>query len=383
MSTPAARISVSGPVRFRQRPGAGWLLAALTVLGTLAGAEFGFRALAPSFGIEQASLDRVRETMLRMRASWYQPRPYYGWALAESLTSVKEHWFYGPAGPIERIDGIPRVLCLGGSTTAGGNSLGHEGSFPYYLQEILSARLGCPVEVINAGISGWTSAEMLCAWFLYFKDYKPDVLVIHEAVNDSEARMRPGFRRDYAHWRQAWNLPRDPGWLMHLVRRSDLVAWARSVRPPPELRDATVAPYNGPSAFDGQALPAETIAPLRRNWLSLIHSLEEHGGTTLFATLPPQPPDPTVEGTAVLAFRAGIAEHNRLMRTISAERGCLLSDLEAAALQRDQVELRKQYLDLVHVAPEINRWKAEGIAAVILEGLPGIAKKLKDHAGGQ
>jgi lysophospholipase L1-like esterase len=321
-------------------------------------------------------LERAREILLRSGASWYQPQPYYGWALAESSTVIPGHWFYGAPVPVERIPGVARVLCLGGSTTASGNSKGAAGSFPTFLSEILTERLGVPVEVINAGISGWTSAEMLCAWFLYFKDYQPDLLVIHEAVNDCEPRFRPGFRRDYAHWRHPWKLPEEPTWLRFLARHSDLVTAMRIDRAPPSLDDATVWPVRGQSTFDGQRLPPETIQPLRRNWLSLIHSQAQHGGTTLFATLPPAPLSP---GQEHLAFRAGIAEHNQLMRSVALEQDCLFVDLEGLARERDPEELASWYLDLVHVTPEANRWKASAIAAVVEAGIPKILAARKQH----
>jgi lysophospholipase L1-like esterase len=332
-------------------------------------AEFGFRALAPVWGITPARLARARELLLGSGASWYQPQPYYGWALASSLRSSSEHWFNGPPVPVERTPGVGRILCLGGSTTASGNSAGAAGAFPHFLGEILTERLGTSIEVVNAGISGWTSAEMLCAWFLYFQDYRPDLLVIHEAVNDCEPRFRPDFRRDYAHWRHPWKLPEQPAWLRFLARHSDLVTAMRLSHPPPSLDDATVWPASAPSTFDGQRLPPETIEPLRRNWLSMVQSQAQHGGSTLFATLPPAPIRP---GQEHLAFRAGIAEHNQLMRSLSEDTGCLLVDLERLALDRDPQELAGWYLDLVHVTPQANRWKAEAIAAGVQAGLPQI-----------
>lgn len=346
-----------------------WLLALLVSATTVLGVEFGFRALAPSLGVTEAKLARARDLLLRSGASWYQPQPYYGWAVASSSTKVPGYWFYGDPVPVERVPGVARVLCLGGSTTASGNSQGARGAFPFFLAEILTERLGLPVEVINAGISGWTSAEMLCAWFLFFQDYRPDLLVIHEAVNDCEPRFRPGFRRDYAHWRHPWKLPEAPLWLRFLARHSDLVAAVRIGRPAPTLDDATVWPATGPSAFDGERLPPETIEPLRRNWLSLIHSQAGHGGTTLFASLPPAPLSPGLEHSA---YRAGIAEHNQLMRTLASEQDCLFVDLEGLARERDPQELSGWYLDLVHVTPEANRWKAAAIADAVEAGLPRI-----------
>lgn len=340
-------------------------LAALVafVLAALA-AEFGFRALEAPLGIPQRKLTDARDIVVRQRASYYEPKPYYGWSLAQSVRGPNQYGFYGEEWALERKPGVLRIACIGGSTTAGGNSKGYYGSYPYHLREHLRQALGREIEVMNCGISGWTTAEMTCAWFLLLQDFQPDLVILHEVVNDVEPRNFPGFRPDYVHWRSTWRMPPAPASMRWLVQHSDLFAWAYSRAPLPTLTSATVNKLPGAyTARDGRT-PPETIAPFRRNVLTIGTSEESLGGTVLLATLPPQPleagrPDPFA------VTRNGIAEHNQVFRDLAKERGWMLADLAALA-ERDPAAARSHFIDLVHVDSDANAWKAAGIARVLV-----------------
>jgi hypothetical protein len=54
--------------------------------------------------------------------------------------------------------GTLRILCLGSSTTYGVRN-GYTKSYPFFLQQILSAKVSQKVEVINAGLISATTAE--------------------------------------------------------------------------------------------------------------------------------------------------------------------------------------------------------------------------------
>jgi hypothetical protein len=113
-----------------------------------AGAEAGFRALGPA-------------------------------EAREPLASLRNYLLTGRTRA--RTSGVPRVACLGGSTTEGGNPQGRGGSYPPLLEVALEERTGRDFEVLNAGISSWTTNEMLVAWFLTIQDFQPDLVVLHEA----------------------------------------------------------------------------------------------------------------------------------------------------------------------------------------------------------
>jgi GDSL-like Lipase/Acylhydrolase family len=347
-------------------PARRWLgpfLAGCSFALSLLAVEFGFRALSSRAGIQDQQIERAREAVTRRRASHYEPMAYYGWLLARAARDENQYGFYGEEWALERKPGVLRIACLGGSTTAGGNPSGYRGSYPFFLREQLTALLGREVEVMNCGISGWTTAEMTCAWFLLLQDFRPDLVILHEVVNDSEPRNHPGFRPDYAHWRSVWRVAPASAPQRWLVEHSDFAAWLRSRQPLPSIHDATVLPPAGPYAFAEGRLPPQTLAPFRRNVLSIGASQTSLGGQVMLATLPPRPPASAQVDAA--ATRAGIAEHNQTFRELAAQQGWLLADLERRAA--DAAELaRPHFIDVVHVDREGNAWKAACIAQVLL-----------------
>ncbi len=76
---------------------------------------------------------------------------------------------------------VPRVVFLGDSLTAG-YGLGEEQAYPALLGKLLAAE-GTPVRVVNAGVSGDTSAGGLARldWILR---QKPDLVVVELGPND-------------------------------------------------------------------------------------------------------------------------------------------------------------------------------------------------------
>jgi len=97
-----------------------------------------------------------------------------------------------------------RVLCLGGSTTAGDS--GTE-PYPELLQRALSERYPAnTIEVINGGKFFYTSQHSIIEYLFTMKDLAPDVIIFFEAINDICASFTCApyssapFRKDYGHF---------------------------------------------------------------------------------------------------------------------------------------------------------------------------------------
>ena len=255
-----------------------------------------------------------------------------------------------------------RVACLGSSTTEGGNPLGHEGSYPRLLKHALEERTGRPVEVLNFGMAGWTTAETMVNYFLVVQDYAPDIVVIHEAANDVDPRRWPGFRADYSHYRKPWGEVRYSLPYRLLVRFSDIFA-ATQLRDPSAFDIAAVvtrAP-KGPLRDVGDKLPPETAVAFRRNVETIAEHVRLRRGHVVLATVPY---DPQARGVAV--YRNGIDDHNRILRELAGKHGFILADVDARGRDRPG-GTHAFFLDLVHMTPEGNRFKAEVIADAILQ----------------
>ena len=354
------------PPSSRRRPVLALLVGAGLGLAFLAVLELAFRWQHERFVDDPARVGAYRRFVLEGRAQAFVPRPYFGFARPRSEGLHNDLGFIGPDWQVERTPGVTRIACLGGSTTEGGNPSGLLGSYPFLLERALERATGEEFEVMNFGISGWTTAEIICAWFLLVQDYEPDLVILHEVVNDVEPRAWPGFRPDYSHYRRPWTVERADPLTRWLVSSSDLFAWAASRRALPKLADAVNRPPQGGYTFDGSGYPAETRGTYERNLRTLCSAVRRQGGDVCLATLPTQPPPPPGTSEDGLDnFRVGIAEHNQVMRDLASAEGYLLCDL--AALQPDKPGVRELFRDLVHVEPHGNQWKASRIRDTLLD----------------
>src|ERR1041385_5034001 len=78
--------------------------------------------------------------------------------------------------------GVHRVVCLGDSITQGGEGPGgYVGLFRHYLNALYPEQ---DITVINAGISGHKSTDMLARFQRDVLDKKPDLVTISVGVND-------------------------------------------------------------------------------------------------------------------------------------------------------------------------------------------------------
>ena len=332
----------------------------LTVLGLLAlGAELGFRALAPEAA--RTPLDNFRRYLLTGQAHGYEARAYTVYQKQPGING-NSFGFSDWQWTRERTAGVPRIACLGGSTTEGGNPRGSKGSYPHLLELELERRTGRDFEVLNAGISGWTSAEMLVAWFLTIQDFQPDVVVLHEAVNDLEPRFLANYEPDYSHWRRPVQTHPAVGLERLLVRCSNLYLYLQlRGGKAPEILDVTTdrsAPKE-PMTAEGK-LPHATSFAFRRNILSIARSARADGSEVVLMTLPT---NPVCKIGAFWPY--GIAENNQHLRELCSEHGLLLVDADAAF--RARPELAAEFLDVVHLQPAGNQVKAELVADALAE----------------
>lgn len=329
----------------------------------LVGLELGFRALERPLALDRERLARFRDFVRSGgETAQYVAHPYVVYMRNPADPHVNALGFLDREFSRQKPAGALRIACLGSSTTEGGNSAHREGSYPYFLARILEERSGRTVETLNFGMAGWTTAEMLVNYFLVVQDFSPDLVLIHEAVNDVEPRAWPGFASDYSHYRQPWQDVRFSRAYRLLVQVSDAFAAAQMRRTEAfGLGAAVNRPVEGRYRFDGANLPPETAAPFRRNVRTIAEHVRLRGGQPVLITMPYD-----AERAQDLApFRAGLDEHNALLRELARDEGFLLVDLDALA-RRQPDGLHARFLDLVHMTPEGNRFKAEAIAEALL-----------------
>jgi lysophospholipase L1-like esterase len=335
------------------------LLVALALL-----VELAYRLLAGPLGVDRARIADYRHYLLAGALRNYESRAYTVFQRPRGQESWNSLGFSDREWSTQKIPGVPRILCLGGSTTESGNSDALQGSYPYLLERALENSTGRDFEVLNAGISGWTSAEMLVSWFLTLQDFAPDLLVIHEGVNDLHPRFRADFRSDYAHWRTPMRC-RSSGLLERfLASWSELYLGLRLARADvPDILDVTSTPEGkfDPLVKEKRLDPA-TAGAFRRNIASIAASARGIGAEVALMTMPldPGPRTPNLP-----LWQYGVREHDQHLRKLAAAHGYLLVDAAEAFAQRPQLD--REFLDLVHLTPRGNQAKALLLVQVLLE----------------
>jgi len=335
-----------------------WIVVA-SLLGALLLAELGFRLVSPRNRGVAWHLDSARAFYRSGLMSEYERNPYTIFQRTRGQDGINGRGFNDWGWSLKKTPGVPRVLCMGASTTEGGNAQGRNASYPTQLERVLEARTGRDFEVMNAGISGWSTAEGLMAWFLMLKDYQPDLVIIQFAVNDVNPRRRADFRRDYTHWRT--QVPRvRAGMLESLLLYSDLYVFLRMRRQetPDMMRLSTLWSEDEPLIHEGR-LPHETSLPYRRNIRSIAADARAGGSVVALLTMPINPAFASEE------WSYGVREHNQHLRELAAENDYLLIDCYRAFEARP--ELLPEFLDLVHLSSAGNQVKADTAAEVLLE----------------
>jgi len=78
-----------------------------------------------------------------------------------------------------------RIIFVGGSTAFGSGSTSDETTIPGFLQkEISNYGFSSNIEVINAGVSGYSSIEEKYLIENYLLKYEPDLFIIYDGLND-------------------------------------------------------------------------------------------------------------------------------------------------------------------------------------------------------
>ncbi len=139
----------------------------------------------------------------------FESHPYYifdlvpNYASPDGRNTHNEHRFRGKGFSRQKDEGVKRVVCVGESTTYC-LELKDGDTYPDRLERHLNEMLERRVEVINAGIDNYTSAEVMINFIMKIQPLKPDLIVYYYTVNDVIARTWKGLSRDYREFARPW-----------------------------------------------------------------------------------------------------------------------------------------------------------------------------------
>ncbi|MDG2150137.1 MAG: GDSL-type esterase/lipase family protein [Planctomycetota bacterium] len=280
-----------------------------------------------------------------------RPLPYvnYGWKpnrtrQGELVRSSNSDGFRGPEIERPKPEGRFRIVCLGGSTTYT-SFVNDDETYPVLLEaELREARPDLDVEVINAGVESYTSAESLANLAFRCLDFEPDMVVIYHAANDFRPRRYPDFDSAYTPYRKVWDGATDE----YVKQGGELGGINGFIQHPPSSGQET------PTEQAENASRAGTEA-FRRNLVSLIGVARAHEIQPVLVTLAWSDSD------CPPGLAAGIREHNEVIREVCAEQQ--VPCLDFAPLMEQGGEL---WQDAVHVTPAGAEVKAQLIAQELL-----------------
>ena len=281
----------------------------------------------------------------------YVPAPNY--TDNQGIMQHNEDGYRGKWVPLQRSQGKPRILFLGGSTTYGSAIKDPAKTYPAQIRDLLKNQRPEGVEdieVINAGLTWGTSAELLTHYQFKYRYYRPDLVVIHTGLNDAQANVSGFYHPDYSHWRhQMLNLgPLRPRakWLMyshtasliilnlfyneiidgnHFVSyRPPLIQWNGKVRSP-KVKQAVIGGPTVPAWYDTvkydplapQKIPDGELA-FSNNLRTLVREIQHDGAKILFVLARPNP-NPNPHGYFSVEMLEQIYRHEHLMKQMSSE----------------------------------------------------------------
>ncbi len=124
---------------------------------------------------------------VRLRHALVRNFDYFGWI------HVNGQGFRGPEVAVNKTPGTLRVMAVGSSTTFDPGVSSDQATWPARLQVLLDRLAdGRTVEVINAGVPGYTVIDDVIRLETDLFRYQPDLIVLYEGHNDLFGGLRRG-----------------------------------------------------------------------------------------------------------------------------------------------------------------------------------------------
>lgn len=335
--TPPKRHGPAAPVESsRIRPRSALIVVSLLgILLALLLAEGVARLYVPHrFTPEQIAV-LTMHTSVRGRYTAHPGLPY---VLRPNYPSHNSWGWKGKEFQPNKPPGVKRVVCLGESTTYGGDK-------PYAeaLEGLLN-ETNTRAEVLNAGVPGWTSREVLINFRERVLPLKPDLVILYVGRNDLIPQAFNDYRGDYSHFRDpAGDFTRSNYRIKNILRISRLAllvvdwkpkwfGWNRVAEHPVY---STVRWENCPKPAEIVANlrdPAKTEA-FRANVEAIVSLAKEQGIPILlstFAFIPDRlkmeflPVDPMI----FEPMRVQLQRNNQAVREVASKLGAPLADGE-------------------------------------------------------
>lgn len=347
-----------------------WIgLLSVVIIGILLGAELILRAVFSIFGTPQQQISYL-QTAESIAAA---PRlmsavPFLGYTMSPDYAGHNQLGFRGPEVQIPKPAGLLRVVAMGSSTTYGLTAA--DQTYPVWLERTLRQHYRVTdLEVINAGVYGYTSWQTFINFSLRILELQPDLVIIYHVETDISPRQADPncYRGNHA------LLGLDPrGYIfsdvnpgtvgssalyrflaVNLGNQPDAAAYVKDipftkVRVKCEIGNLT----------DAENLAKNPPIYFERNFRNLIAVAKMNQIPLLLSTWAYWEDSPEPEPY----WRAAIAEHNDILRRLATTHDVPLIDYATLAPQTDD-----KWADFIHMNAEGSRLQGEAFAAFIVQ----------------
>jgi lysophospholipase L1-like esterase len=278
--------------------------------------------------------------------------------------------YRGPEFSLQKPDSVYRIAVLGGSTTYSVKIEDNEKTFTAQLEKLLKSKYGYEnVEVINAGVGGYNSWEVLMNLEFRVLDIEPDLVIIYAGGDDVHARLvsPESYRGDNGGRRRNWEPPSGRFFEQSCFIR--IISRLLKITHPVNIQFFVTAPtYKGACAPDydqnasghryRELLHENPPVYFKRNLLSMAAVADINDIKIVLATWAYSPYFSGYASTP--HYQKGFAENNRAMKEAAASSQVPLFDFA------DLMPVEKRYWsDGRHVNEEGSVLKADLFAQYI------------------
>jgi lysophospholipase L1-like esterase len=330
------------------------LFAAITWIALLALLELGVR------GYEALRASRSRETgATSNRVSTFTPHPFLTYAGNPDYFDHNAQGFRAPKDVRYTADPTRfRIACLGGSSTYDTRTTREE-SYPRQLELLLRARGFDEVDVINAGLGGYSTPNLIGMLALRVVPLEPRIVLVYSGFNDAWNRiLYRGVEDDYTHAMRSWDLCPGPVWReSRLLDRLAAKLGSRS-RHNPHVHDVAWVPMSGDAAENWRSSSA---LPFERNLITLVAIARAHGIRPVLVTQATDFVNHPVE-RANDVWEQAMHEHTAVL-----DRVALRAEVDRIDVRTPMSDHGEYFADVLHMTAAGNRERARIIADWLVE----------------
>ena len=301
---------------------------------------------------------------IELKEFQYAPHHYLNHVLTPNwtngMTSHNSLGYRGEEFTLAKPEGTFRVAVLGGSTTYTIRVEDDNKTFTVNLERLLRNEYGYEnVEIINAGVGGYTSWESLINLQFRVLETEPDLVIVYHGVNDVHPRLRQTpYASDNSGYRKQWELPASKLWEQSTFLRVILRWTALSERI--GLADVVTSEGIDKGLEPLDVLEAHPPVYFRRNLINMVAVAQANEVDVVLSTWAHSPR--LKDYASSDHYIAGFVENNDVVREVAEEYRATLFDF-APLMDSDP----KYWADGRHVNEEGALLKAQLFAAFLHE----------------